>query len=142
MDPEELLSRTARALLTVPSVRAALLFGSRLTGRARSVSDVDVAVLLDAGAAKALRKPLLWVLYAALGKELPSHRLDVVVLNDAAPTLAFHVLKEGRVAFERDPVDLHRFRVHAYSRHSDHQYVERFLRAASERRARAAVTRG
>ena len=127
MDTDDLLSRTARALLPETAARAALLFGSRLSGRARSGSDVDIAVLLDAAAATALRKPLLWSLFAALGKELPSERLDVLILNDAAPKLAFRVLTEGRIAFERDPVDLHRFRVLTYSRHADHQHVERFF---------------
>ncbi|HTV23780.1 MAG TPA: nucleotidyltransferase domain-containing protein [Polyangiaceae bacterium] len=140
MDPEDLLARTSRSFLSTPSVRAALLFGSRLTGRARSGSDVDIAVLLDAGAATALRKPVLWVLYAALGKELPSERLDLLILNDAPPKLAWRVLKEGRVAFERDPIDLHRFRVRTYSRHADLQHVERFLLTASQQKL-ATVTR-
>jgi predicted nucleotidyltransferase len=117
----------------VPAARAALLFGSHVRGHARSCSDVDIAVLLDAGSATALRKPLMWALFAALGRELPSERLDVLVLNDAPPKLAFHVLKEGRVAFERDPVDLHRFRVRTYARHADYQFVERFFGGAGAR---------
>lgn len=128
METLELLSRTARALLPVLSARAALLFGSHVIGHARSHSDVDVAVLLDAAAATALRKPLLWSLYAALGRELPSQRVDILILNDAPPQLAFRLLAEGKLAFERDPVDLHRFRVRTYSRQADHQHVERFFR--------------
>lgn len=139
---EELLSRIERALLPVSAARAALLFGSHVVGHARSSSDVDIAVLVDAASATALRKPLLWSLFAALGRELPAERLDVVVLNDAPPKVAFHVLKEGRVVLERDPVDLHRFRVRTYSRHADHQPIERFFREASERRGLAAGPRG
>jgi len=133
-NPEELLSRTARALAPVAAARAALVFGSHVAGHARAGSDVDIAVLVEAGAASALRKPLLWSLFAALGRELPSERLDVVILNDAPPALALRVLREGRVAFEREPSDLHRFRVHAYARHADFQHVERFIRELSERR--------
>jgi hypothetical protein len=51
--------------------------------------------------------------------------------------VAFHVLKEGRVVLERDPVDLHRFRVRTYSRHADYQSVERFFREAREQRGLA-----
>jgi len=130
---EELIARTARALLPVVSARAALLFGSHIVGHARAGSDVDIGVLVDAAAATALRKPLLWTLFAALGRELSAERLDVVILNDAPPKVAFRVLSEGRVAFERDPVDLHRFRVLTYSRHADHQPVERLFEEASER---------
>jgi predicted nucleotidyltransferase len=139
---EELISRIERALLPVPSVRAALLFGSHVVGHARSGSDVDIGVLVDAAAATALRKPLLWALFAALGRELPAERLDVVVLNDAPSKVSFHVLKEGRVVFEHDPVDLHRFRVLTYSKHADYLPVERFFREASERRGLAAGPRG
>ena len=134
-NPEELLSRTARALLPVVSARAALVYGSHIVCHARSGSDVDIAVLVDAAAAMALRKPLLWSLFAALGRELPAQRLDVVILNDAAPRVAFRVLTEGRVAFERDPIDLHRFRMLTYSRHADREVVDRFFREVAERRA-------
>ena len=130
---EELIARTARALLPVVSARAALLFGSHIVGHARAGSDVDIGVLVDAAAATALRKPLLWTLFAALGRELSAERLDVVILNDAPPKVAFRVLSEGRVAFERDPVDLHRFRVLTYSRHADRQPVERLFEEARER---------
>jgi predicted nucleotidyltransferase len=138
---EELIARIERSLLPVQAARAALLFGSHAVGHARSSSDVDIAVLVDAASATALRKPLLWSLFAALGRELPAERLDVVVLNDAPSKVAFHVLKEGRVVLERDPVDLHRFRVRTYSRHADYQPVERFFREARERRGLAAGPR-
>jgi predicted nucleotidyltransferase len=138
---EELIARIERSLLPVQAARAALLFGSHAVGHARSSSDVDIAVLVDAASATALRKPLLWSLFAALGRELPAERLDVVVLNDAPSNVAFHVLKEGRVVLERDPVDLHRFRLRTYSRHADYQPVERFFREARERRGLAAGPR-
>jgi hypothetical protein len=52
------------------------------------------------------------------------------------------ILSRGRVAFERDPVDLHRLRVRTYSRHADYQPVERLFREATKRRAQAAVRLG
>ena len=76
-NPDELLSRVERALLPVSAARAALLFGSRLTGHARSGSDVDIAVLLDAASATALRKPLMWALFAAIGL-CDEHDLSVI----------------------------------------------------------------
>lgn len=139
---DELLSRIERALLPVPGVRAALLFGAHVMGHARSGSAVDIAALVDTASATALRKPLLWSLFAALGRELPAERLNVVVLNDAPPKVAFHVLREGRVVLEHDPVDLHRFRVLTYSRHADYQPVERFFHEAARQRGLAAVPRG
>lgn len=138
---EALLEAVGRAVAPLANVRAALLFGSRATGRARPHSDIDVAILLDE-APGADRKDVLMSLIAALGAELRSDRLDVVLLNDAPPKLAFHVLKDGLVAFERAPEHLHRFRVATYSRHSDYEPVERFFRAKAKERAQRGVPGG
>jgi predicted nucleotidyltransferase len=138
----ELLSRVKRALLPMAGVRAALVFGSRATGRARPDSDIDIAVLLETAPGPDERKGVLWSLLTALGSELRSDRVDLVLLNEAPPKLAFEVLKQGRVVFERDPVELHRLRVRTYSRHADYEPVERFFREVTKRRAQAPVSRG
>lgn len=131
------LTRAIReALEPLPEVLATFLFGSHATGRARPDSDVDIAVLLAAETAKDEdRRKLLWRLIAALGETLAADRVDLVVLNDAPPKLAFQVLKHGVLAFSRDPVALHRFRVRTYSAHADYEPIERFFREATKRRA-------
>lgn len=136
-----LLEAISRALEPLQEVRAALLFGSQATGRARSDSDIDVAVLLDP-ASVSLRTEHLRRVLGALSHELASDRLDLVILNDAPPMLAFQILKHGRVAFERDARDLHRLRVRTYSAHADYEHVERFFRAATKARALAGLQRG
>jgi uncharacterized protein len=134
-DPEHLRQAVRRALEALPEVQAALLFGSRASGRARADSDIDVAVLLDpVAAAQSVRERLRRIL-VALSTELAADRLDVVILNDAPPALAFQILKHGVVAFERDPVALHRLRVRTYALHSDFEPVERFFREVTRRRA-------
>jgi uncharacterized protein len=142
MDPEELLRRVAKALESIDAVRAAIVFGSQVAGRPHADSDIDIAVLLDELPPDAERKALLWSLLEALGRTLRTDRIDLVLLNGAPPKLAFHILSRGRVAFERDPVDLHRLRVRTYSRHADYQPVERLFREATKRRAQAAVRLG
>lgn len=142
MDTNELLTRVQRALLPLADVRAALVFGSRATGRARPDSDIDIAVLLAKAPRSEERKNVSWSLLTALGSELRSDRVDLVLLNEAPPKLAFHVLKHGLVAFARDPVELHRFRVRTYSLHADYEPVERFFREATKRRAQMAMNRG
>jgi len=116
-------------------VAAAFLFGSRATGRARADSDIDVAVLLDPAPrpdeAYAVRSTLL----AALAGHLATERVDLVVLNDAPPALAFRVLREGRLSFRRDPVVLHRFTVATYRVQGDYAPVEEHFRAATKARA-------
>lgn len=137
-----MLAAIATALRPLDEVRAALLFGSRATGRARADSDIDVAVLLDATLAPERPIERLSRLLKALAKELAADRLDLVILNDAPPALAFQVLKHGRVAFERDARDLHRLRVRTYSQHADYQHAESVFREATRRRAARGVARG
>lgn len=138
--PSRTCEAIARALSPLEEVQAALLFGSRATGKARPDSDVDVAVLLSLESnvdGSALRR-----LISALTKEIAADRLDVVILNGAPPALAFQVLKYGLVAFERDATSLHRFRVRTYSAHADYEPVERFFREVTKRRALRGVSRG
>jgi hypothetical protein len=137
-----LLVAIERALSPLDDVQAALLFGSRATGQAGAESDIDVAVLLTSVPEPSQRKATLARLFEALGRQLAADRLDVVILNDAAPKLAFQVLKHGHVSFQRSPEVLHRFRVATYSRHSDYEPVERFFRGVTKRRAAARSAHG
>jgi predicted nucleotidyltransferase len=138
-----ILEAIRRALDPVNEVRAALLFGSQATDSARPDSDIDVAVLLAADSSKQLTETeIVRRLLGALSCELAADRLDLVILNSAPPALAFQALKHGRVALERDPRDLHRFRVRTYSAHADYEHVERLFRAVTKQRALAGLQRG
>jgi uncharacterized protein len=140
--PDVVLEKIQRALDPLPEVQAALLFGSRATGRARLDSDIDVAVLLDMSAAPTDASDRGRRLLGALALELAADRIDLVVLNEAPPALAFQILKYGRVAFERERSFLHRLRVRVYSQHSDFEPTERFFREQIKRRALAEARRG
>lgn len=136
-DPD-LVARVAKALESQEGVAAAYVFGSRARGTARSDSDIDVALLLDASPAKHERASLIRDLVGELGRELAADRVDLVLLNDAPPVLAFHALKAGVLALCRDEVALHRFKVATYGRHADREPTERLFRDVTRRRAREA----
>src|SRR5690606_16141240 len=106
-EDDRLLRAVERGAEALPEVQAAFLFGSHATGRARADSDIDVAVLLDAEFAQANRAGSLRRVIESLAAHLAADRLDVVILNDAPPALAFQVLKHGKVAFERNATALH-----------------------------------
>ena len=101
----------AQRLSSLPEVRLAYLFGSRANGRARSDSDLDVAVLVNKeGAAGASRvKQTLRLLAGRLSGEIPSTLLDIVLLNHAPALLRHRVVRDGLVLFARDEVERVRF---------------------------------
>lgn len=83
-------------------IEVAYLFGSVAKGKARSKSDVDVAVLFyaDLPREERLNRQL------ALAEKLSSYlgrEVDVVDLAAAPLILQHQVLKYGKCVFERDP---------------------------------------
>ncbi|MEO7804758.1 MAG: nucleotidyltransferase domain-containing protein [Actinomycetota bacterium] len=91
--------RIRGALEGDPDVLVAYLFGSRTNGTASSLSDFDVAVLIDESCdlhTKHLE------LIDSIGAIVGSERADVVILNDAPVTLAYKVLKANTLLVSRD----------------------------------------
>ena len=96
------------------------VFGSRAEGRAHRESDVDLGVVLDRAAypCAAERFEARLTLTAAAQTLVGKPTIDLVVLNDAPPTLARRVMTEGR-------------RIHCADAHADHAFLrDTMLRAA------------
>jgi predicted nucleotidyltransferase len=107
----------------------AYLFGSQAEGRARSSSDVDIAVLLPPEAGEADQLDIQLKLAGELSSVLGRNDLDLVVLNEASPLLAHEIVNNGRVLFE-DPatkpaVD---FAVYTAARYADSEHFRRLSR--------------
>jgi len=124
--------RVVELLANDPRVRLTYAFGSAASDVAGPLSDVDVAVLLDArldwDAERELR--------GRLGALIPS--LDLVILNEAPPALRFEIVTSGRCLFVRDPREQAEFEIVSLSRFLDFQPVRRvqqeYLRARVEER--------
>ena len=86
----------ANNLEGVPGVISAYLFGSMANGRAHRESDVDIGLLLDRTVYRLpsdrfeARLRLTGRLGGAVARDV-----DLVVLNDAPPQLARHILTRG-----------------------------------------------
>lgn len=130
LTPELIGQRLADLPPAMPDLQLLILFGSVVRGRARSRSDVDLAVQCDG--------PVdLDAVYLALAPRLGTDRLDLIDLRRAGPLLAFEVARTGRLLFERHPGIFREFQSLASRRYCD---TER-LRRAQQRAIRVALER-
>lgn len=118
-----------------PSVAYALLFGSKARGTAHGSSDTDVAIGLARGARPSPSElgGLVSRLETAAGG-----RVDLVLLDEAGPSLAYRAFRDGRVIFERDHRSLVERKARAILEYLDFRPVEE----AFTRRVLEAARRG
>ena len=94
------MEESLRQVLQVDDrIAYALLFGSAARGDTTSFSDVDVAIGLRSGVKFDLHDigGLVSELERAAGRDV-----DVVILDEAPPGLAYRVFRDGRVLVEND----------------------------------------
>jgi predicted nucleotidyltransferase len=131
--------KLARFFAKRPEVVVAYLYGSHAEGRAHRESDIDVAVLLDRTRCPSADDRFRTRI--ELGTELIAalhfNDLDLVVLNDAPPLFARHVVWSGTVVHCGDPKVEHAYRRDVQLRAADlAPFVERGRRRLAERLAR------
>jgi len=115
-------------------VALAYLFGSYAYGKVSSSSDVDIAILLERckeGLYSSYREIMLGI-REALGTE----RFDLVLLNNAPPTLQFEVISRGRLIFCRDEEVLNTFEMDVIRRFQDTAYLRKDQNDYLKKRAR------
>lgn len=110
-----------------PRIAYAILFGSRGRGSAHDRSDTDVAIGLARG--ERLSATDLGDLLSRLETAARGH-VDLVLLDEAGPGLAYRVFRDGRVVFERDRTALVDRKARAILEYLDFRPVEEtFTRA-------------
>ena len=82
-----------------PQVILAYLFGSRVQGSLGPQSDYDIALAVDRNASKASLRADLG---SALARKLGSDKVDIVLLNEASIDLAFAIISQGELLYERE----------------------------------------
>ncbi len=116
-----MLEALRRVLESEPRVAYALLFGSGARGALRPDSDLDVAFGLAPGSAMTALE--LGDLASRL--ETAARRpIDLVLLDEAPPGLAYRAFKDGRLLLERDRRALVRRKARAILEYLDFKPVE------------------
>jgi len=140
MEPatDTLVERVRRALAGVHGIRVGYLFGSRVAGRPRADSDLDLAVLfdpsLDAGARLRVELDIVAALTDALGPV--GERTDVVDLGRAGSGVAFRAIRDGQCVFERDRAERVRLVARTARRYDEDAPRRELTRRAAIRAAR------
>lgn len=96
-----------------------LVFGSRARDSARSDSDLDVAVGLSEPLSVEELGDLIGRLEGATGRAV-----DLVLLDEAAPGLAYRVFRDGVVVLERDRAAMVRRKARAILEYLDFKPIE------------------
>jgi predicted nucleotidyltransferase len=96
---EPLQRYVAQVVVDVPEIQLVYLFGSQVTGNTGPASDYDFGVLLDSTAAWPQMRTELG---HRLAQALDTGRIDLILLNRAPIELAFAVIAQGELLFERD----------------------------------------
>jgi len=121
-------------LLADERIAYALLFGSTARGDTTPFSDVDVAIGLRSGVRFGAHDigGLISELEQAVKRDV-----DVVILNEAPPGLAYRVFRDGRLLVEKDRSARVDRQVRAIIEYLDFEWAERrCARGVLERAAR------
>lgn len=108
-------------LVSEPRIAYALLFGSQAVGRATAHSDLDIAIGSSSG--KGFERHTLGTLVANV-ERATNRTVDIVVLDQAPPAVAYRVFRDGRLLVESDPSALTRDRARAVLGYLDFKPVE------------------
>jgi uncharacterized protein len=116
-----MLDDLRRVLACEPDVAYALVFGSTARDALRPDSDVDVAIELRSGAS---RDVLVLGTLAARLESAVRRRVDLVLLDEAPPPLAYRVFRDGRILVEHDHAALVRRKARAILEYLDFKPIE------------------
>ncbi len=130
-----------RVLQRRPEIVAAYLYGSYATGRPNRQSDVDIAVVLREQRGRLAAAPGATYevdLGNELGAAVGHDRVEVVILNEAPPLLAWEAVRHGYRLLARAPRTVCRFELRTRQRYLDTAH----LRAIQDHYLQAIVAKG
>jgi predicted nucleotidyltransferase len=125
MDTQRVQHKLATLSAGLEGVRLLYLFGSRALGTPGPMSDVDLGVLLDPAADGPQMQAELT---HRADRALETARADVLLLNQAPVELAYAVISQGILLYERDVATRVEYEATVMSRYGDYLPVLRAQR--------------
>ena len=122
MDVQALQDELSTILPGLEGVCLVYLFGSRVEGSLRPMSDYDLALLVD----RAVDGRRVQARLAhELARALQTDRVDVVLLNRASIELAYAIIAQGKLIYEQDVATRVEYEATVLSRYGDYLPVLR-----------------
>lgn len=121
----DLISAISSVLERRLELGAAYLHGSAATGRATSLSDIDIAVVAGGSLSPKRRGVLIRELTVALERAYPGTPFDVRFLDELPVSIRGRVVTQGRRVLDRDPAQRLEAEVRARMEYHDFLVFER-----------------
>jgi len=102
MESEKILNILKKYFRNKPEIVVSYLFGSYARNQSNSLSDIDIALLLNKKIEKEGELIYKAKLIADLMSVLKTNLVDVVCLNSAPPLLAHRVIRDGIIIDSKD----------------------------------------
>ncbi len=96
------VSRLAAVAKHIKEIDVLYLFGSAATKKISPLSDLDLAVLLNKKVPAEKYLDLRLSLIDRFARILGTSEIDLIILNQATPLLAYEVVRIGKPLFERN----------------------------------------
>lgn len=103
-------------------VAAVIVFGSASQGNLQPLSDLDLAVLLSSRLSKDKQMEKQLSLLGLANFIFKTDEIDLIILNETTPRMAYNILKTGMVLFIRDKNSYTDFRERITRHYLDFKY--------------------
>lgn len=124
-----LVNRIAKVLARYPDIEAAFLFGSHAQGRAKTQSDLDLALVGPGARLRTLKLDVLADLTAE-----GFDRVDLVLLDEADLTLRFEALRPNCLVYAQPDFDRGSYYSRTLREYFDFEPYRRIQRRALKQR--------
>lgn len=103
-------------------VQLAYLFGSQVSGKTGTLSDIDIGVLLENRTMEQTHEQILTTIFVELTRALHTDFIDLIDLEKASTLLAYNIVTKGRLLCTKDATFTHRFAFHTIQQFEDFRF--------------------